>query len=137
MPRHRVSLGPKKRMTVYFDPDTYARIGALAESQNMSATRVVETLFLRELARVSGEQVERDALPVIRDVIESVLRRELTTMAARLTTLTQKGVRASAMSAALVEEVARHLDAEKADAWVAAAEKAAGRRLAERTPPGD
>lgn len=80
---------------------------------------------------------ERDALPAIREVIETVLRKELIAMAGRLAALTQKGVREAAIGTRLVQELARSLEPGKADDWYKAAERDAGRLLAERTPPGE
>lgn len=82
-------------------------------------------------------QIERDALPAIRAVIETVLREELLAMASRLMGLTQKGVREAAIGKHLVREVARSLEPDKADEWYAAAEREAGRLLAERAPSGE
>jgi len=137
MPRRRINAAPKVRTTVYFDPDMYAQIEALATRWHMPITRVIEDLSTRGLALASGEQVERDALPAIRAVIETVLREELLAMAKRLTGLTQKGVREAAIGTRLVRELARSLEPSSADAWYAAAERDAGRLLAERTPPGE
>ncbi len=137
MPRRRINAAPKVRTTVYFAPATYAQIEALATRWHMPITRVIEDLSTRGLALASGEQVERDALPAIRTVIETVLREELLAMAKRLTGLTQKGVREAAIGTRLVRELARSLEPSSADAWYAAAERDAGRLLAERTPPGE
>ncbi len=138
MPRRRASTAPKKvRTTVYFDPETYAQIESLATQWHMSITGVIEDTSKRGLVLASGEQVERDALPAIRAVIETVLREELLAMASRLTGLTQKGVREAAIGKYLVRELARSLEPGAVDAWYADAERAAGRLLAERAPSGE
>ncbi len=137
MARRRISAAPKVRTTVYFAPETYAQIETLAQRWHMPVTRVIEDLSTRGLALASGEQVERDALPAIREVIEVVLRKELIAMAGRLAALTQKGVREAAIGTRLVQELARSLEPGKADDWYKAAERDAGRLLAERTPPGE
>lgn len=67
----------KQRTTVYFDPETHAKLAALATQWRMPLTRVIEDLTERGLAQASGEQVEREALPQVRAVVEDVLRAEL------------------------------------------------------------
>ncbi len=134
MTRRRVTTTQKVRTTVYFDPDASATLEALAARWHMPLTRVVEDLVDRGLAQVSGEQVEREALPAVRAVVEEVLRAELVTMAKRLTGITQKGVREAAIGTSLVRALVTGLDPDHVTQLVAEAERNAGRLLAEREP---
>lgn len=134
MTRRRLTPTSKQRTTVYFDPETSAALEALARRDGMPLTRVVERLVEHGLAQSAGEQVEHDALPQVRAVVEEVLRGELLALTRRLTGITQKGVREAAIGTSLVRHLAQSVHPDEATAWAAEAERTAGRLLAERAP---
>lgn len=66
-----------KQLNVWIDGDLKDTLAERAQQEKKSMKDLVEDILTHDMARYRGEIIEQQALPVIRDIIQSELRKAL------------------------------------------------------------
>jgi hypothetical protein len=68
-------MQPKERMYIYLKPDVAATIREMADNQDDYISTIAEELITLGLSLKRGEIIEQQSLPVIRDIVQSEIRK--------------------------------------------------------------
>src|SRR5258708_17270727 len=67
----------EKQLNVWIDGDLKQALAERAEGEGRALTNLVEGILQQDMARVRGEIMEQQAMPVVRDIVQSELRRSI------------------------------------------------------------
>ncbi len=68
----------QRQLNVWIDNDLKDALTDIAQREGVSIKELTENMLQREIARLQGEAVEQQALPVIRKVFRSEFRKVVT-----------------------------------------------------------